>query len=341
MAKKSVILGCGPRAGEHVRAYEGIDDAVVAAACDADSDRLKAFGERFGIEALYADMGEMLRAERPDVLHIITPPAVRIEPMELAAEIGVKGVILEKPLGLDLSEVRRVAEIASEAGMKVAANMQRRYFGTCERLKVVLDEGRIGQIEFIRCVTRGNILIMGSHLVDLLLYFLGDVQPARAWATAVGVNGYDNGHQAPAHILAQLNFPDDVTAYIEDAEDAVGTRGEGFLYHHLELDFWGTSGRAWWTQNRDWGYQSHDMDSAVVEESIWANDHIEGQRQFTLDLLRWLDDDSVVHRNRLDVALTGYDVIAAVVQSALEGRRIDLPAEAPGDILTKARAELA
>ncbi len=338
--KKSVILGCGPRAGEHVAAYEGIEEATITAACDTDRDRLEKFGERFGVANLYGDLGEMLEAERPDILHIITPPGVRVEPMELAAGAGVKGIVLEKPIALSPAAARRVGEIARSGGLKVAANMQRRYFATCQGLREVLAGGRIGQIEFVRCSTKGNILIMGSHVIDLLLYFLGEAEPTRVWAMANGMNGYDNAHPAPANMLLQLNFPGDVTAYYEDAEDAVCTRGVKHFWLHMELDFWGAEGRAWWTQDRDWGYQTHDMAAPHVQPSRWCDDHIEGQRLFTRDLIRWLDDDDFVHLNRLDVALAGFDVIMAAVHAALLGQRVALPTDVPDDVMIQIEAKL-
>ena len=52
---KSVILGCGPRAAAHIKAYEGIDEIRLNAVCDKDKTRLDEYGERFKIPALYTD----------------------------------------------------------------------------------------------------------------------------------------------------------------------------------------------------------------------------------------------------------------------------------------------
>ena len=64
-----------------------------------------------------------------------------------------------------------------------------------------VSTGVIGKLGFVRCVTKGNILSMGPHMIDLLLYFLNDVAPTHAWATGYGMNGYDYDHPAPANML--------------------------------------------------------------------------------------------------------------------------------------------
>lgn len=339
---KSAILGCGPRAAVHLQAYEGIEEIQLNALCDKQKDRLNEYGKRFQISQphLYENLEMMLEKERPDILHIVTPPAIREEPMELAVRLGVKGIIVEKPIALNPVQAKKIKTLAERTGLKIAVNMQRRYFKTCQSLKKILCGGQIGDIHWIRCVTRGNILSMGPHAVDLLLYFLNDVSPTRVWATAVGMNGYDYGHPAPANMLVQYLFPDSVTVYFEDAEDAVGTIGEKGFWQHLEFDFWGTKGRAWWTQNRDWGYHAESMQKAYVEKSSWEGSDVPGQREFTRAMARWLDDDHNVHLNCLDNTLKGFDAIMLTLQSAYLGKRVELPCAITDDIVDKLEAKL-
>ena len=335
MVYRSAILGCGPRAACHIEAYLGIEEIKLVALCDMNEQRLQDYGSRFEVAGRYTDLEKMLAVEHPDILHVVTPPAIREQPIAAAANAGVKGVIVEKPLALSYRQVQHIQASVAKSGLKIVVNMQRRYFGSCQKLKEVLCSGRVGDIQFVRGVTRGNILSMGPHIFDLLLYLLDDAAPIDVWAAAYGMNGYDYGHPAPANMLVQLTFPDSITAYIEDSADALGTPGEPEFWQHLELDFWGTEGRAWWTQNRDWGYQRHGMDQPCLEKTSWFEDDIPGQRGLTRAMARWLDDDSHVHLNCLDNALLGFDVIMGAMQSAYAHRRLTLPAEVPDDIVAK------
>ena len=337
---RSAVLGCGPRSYAHASTYRGLDEMQLVAACDLNCERLNKYGDTFAIEKLYEDLETMLQVEKPDILHIVTPPVVREQPMELAATCGVKGIIVEKPVALMPSQATTIGDIAAGSDMKVAVNTQRPYFATSQGLKRVLDERRIGDLVFVRCVTKGNILSMGPHMMDLLTFFLGGSSPDTVWACARGWNGEDYGHPAPANVLARFTYPNGLVVYLEDAEDCIGTQGESNYWMHFELDFWGTKGRAWWLQNRDWGYQCEGMDKAFSAPSLWSEDEEPGQREFTRAMALWLDDDTQVHVSCLENALRQYNQIMGVMLSALTGETIDLPARVGDDVVKKLEKEL-
>ena len=99
---KSAFLGCGPRARRHAEAYELVQKGKLTAICDLDEGRLHAFGDDYGIgpEHRYTDMDEMLEAEGPDLLHIVTLPTIRVGLMTAASDHGVPVVIVEKPIAI-------------------------------------------------------------------------------------------------------------------------------------------------------------------------------------------------------------------------------------------------
>ena len=332
----SAILGCGPRSVSHIKAYEGLNEIQLNAVCDKNVKRLRQCGKKFHVSNLYENLEEMLEKEKPDILHIVTPPSIREKPIELAARHGVKGIIVEKPIALNLRQARKIEQIAASTGIKIAVNMQRRYFKTCRELrKKIVEDKKIGKILFVRCVTKGNILSMGPHMIDLLLFFLNDMFPINVWACSYGMNGYEYGHPAPANMMIEYTFPGQLTACCIDSEDTVGTIGEDDFWQHLEFDFWGTNGRAWWVQNRDWGYHSKGMSGIYRKRSRWDESDIPGQREFTRALAYWLADDRKVHLNCLSNTMKGFQMIMGALQSSYVGKRIGLPAEVKDDIIEK------
>lgn len=335
----SAILGCGPRGDTHARAYKDMKEIRLSAICDIDRERLHKFGETHDIANRYEDLEALLKAEKPDILNIVTKPNVREMPIELAARYGVKGILVEKPLALFPSQVEKIKETARRTGIKIALNTQRPYFPQCQALREILTQGTIGEILFVRVVTKGNIASMGPHVVDLLMYLLGGEQPENVWACARGMNGYDYDHPAPANMLIRYVFPSSVVAYVEDADDCVGTPNTPGFWMHMEYNFWGTRGRAWWTQDRDWGYQSEGMAEPHVARTCWKEDDLPGQREFTRAMAHWLDDDQNVHINNLEVALAGFSMIMGAMQSALTGQQVDLPAAVPDDVVKAIEAK--
>ena len=74
---KCAIVGVGPnRSREHADAYKHIKSGKLACASARSSDRLQAFGEQFGINSLYKDYREMFAREKPDLVHLNTPPNI-------------------------------------------------------------------------------------------------------------------------------------------------------------------------------------------------------------------------------------------------------------------------
>ena len=47
-------------------------ETVLVAAAERDRKRLQAFAQRYGVQALYEDAGQMLRQERPEIVAIAT-----------------------------------------------------------------------------------------------------------------------------------------------------------------------------------------------------------------------------------------------------------------------------
>src|ERR671934_97541 len=94
---RAVILGCGPRAVGHAEAYAHVSSGRLVAACDRDRSRLDRFCDRFQIEQRFSEIGPMLEAVEPDLLHIVTTPE-RAEIVAQAAQAPLRAILIEKPL---------------------------------------------------------------------------------------------------------------------------------------------------------------------------------------------------------------------------------------------------
>jgi predicted dehydrogenase len=108
---KSAFLGCGPRARQHALAYQHVKRGRPVAACDLDRQRLAAFGDELAIEARFTDIHEMLDRARPDLLHIVTPPGLRVPLMTIASDHKVPVVVVEKPIAVQGEDWRLLDEL--------------------------------------------------------------------------------------------------------------------------------------------------------------------------------------------------------------------------------------
>ena len=324
---RSLLLGCGPRAQEHVDVYRDIPNMEMVAVCDLLEDRREEFKTQFNIDTAYDDFETALAEIEPDIVHVCTSPGNRVWEVECAANAGVKATIVEKPLAIMPSDIVRMEETLQRTGMKLCVNCQRRYFpqfrdGTIR--EIVRD--KIGDLYCVRASTKGNSMGMGPHTMDLLMFFLGEAQPEAVWAMGREIieEGYQATHRSPEHLFAQYWFPDDVRVFFDCDTEALGTPGEESFWMHLHFDFLGSKGRLFLTQNKGYWYQSDGMSVPKRGESSWDTQGLNGQRDFTAAVADWLDGGPP-HLTRFEIAKAVFNALIGAQQSIYEQKKVPLP----------------
>ena len=164
---KCAFLGCGPRARGHARGYQTVPRGQIVAICDLDDQRRNEFGDEFGVQTRYTDLHEMLDTERPDVLHIVTLPSLRVELMSLAAAHQVPAVIVEKPIALQGEDFRQLRELNATSPTKFCVNTQLHFHARNQELRRDVEEGRIGAVRCIDVSARSTPLDQGVHVLEL------------------------------------------------------------------------------------------------------------------------------------------------------------------------------
>jgi myo-inositol 2-dehydrogenase/D-chiro-inositol 1-dehydrogenase len=156
MSFKICSIGCGYMAtaghGPAFKKYASIhSDVVLAGCCDIDEKRAVEFKEKFGFKKHYTDMHEMLDAEKPDAVCLISPVHLTAK---LSIEIMEKGypIILEKPPGMNREETLRMIEVAERTGVPNQVAFNRRYIPLNVELKRLLSEAvKPEDIQNFRC----------------------------------------------------------------------------------------------------------------------------------------------------------------------------------------------
>jgi predicted dehydrogenase len=107
------VVGTGSVARVHARALGTLPAARIVAACDVSAGSLGEFAAEFAIPATYPSLDALLAAERPDLVHLCTPPGTH-HPLALACLRAGTSVLAEKPPVISLRELDEVT--ASQAG---------------------------------------------------------------------------------------------------------------------------------------------------------------------------------------------------------------------------------
>jgi predicted dehydrogenase len=325
---RAAILGCGPRAVAHAEAYAHVTSGKLLAACDLDRARLEAFGDRFGIAERFTDLERMLDATKPDLLHVVTTPE-RTPFIETIARHPPRALLMEKPLACRPSAGYSILRQCAAAGVPLYLNHQLRHHRPFQRVREAIAAEEIGELVSLRATSKGRLFEQGTHVLDLLSYFLDD-DPARSvLAQAEGGRSFGQTHPSPDNVLMSLRWRDDVPVTVESGAASPTWRGEPNFWWNKGVEAVGTLGYIAASTNHGWWMVTERGTSS--EECAYDPEDLLAQARLTEGIFRALADPGYHHLNRPEVSPIAFELAQYALRSALERRRIVLPAEPVSD----------
>lgn len=126
-------------------------DVTLAACCDSDPARARAYRTTFGFARHYADAPEMLGAERPDAVILAVPPAATCAAAAAVLERGYP-LLLEKPPGLTPPELERLIAAREQGRARAQVGFNRHYMPVMRRAQEILNasfpRAEVARIEY-------------------------------------------------------------------------------------------------------------------------------------------------------------------------------------------------
>lgn len=187
--KPIVMIGAGGIVKDaHLPAYRKAG-FVVSGIFDIAGERARQVAGEFGIPNVHGNLDQAV-AEAPEdaVFDVAVPPAAI--PSVIEQIPGGRGVLIQKPMGQNIEEARRIREVCREKRFTAALNFQLRYAPVIMAARGMIREGLIGDIhdmevrvivstpwhlwEFLNHVPRVEILHHSIHYLDLIRSFLGN-----------------------------------------------------------------------------------------------------------------------------------------------------------------------
>ncbi len=255
---KSGIMGFGFIGKTHAQAANSIpfcllnpkltvqNKALLRTHAEGDEALIRAIGS----PKVFTDLDEFL-AEDLDYVDICSPNDAHL-PQALAAARAGKAIYCEKPTGMNLAEVRQMTRAAAEAGVKTHSAYILRYMPGVVQARALLQSGMIGKPLHYRAIMYhssylntnrptswrlqkgrsggGAWMDLGSHLVNLMQYLIGEPETVTAWQntyikqrpTATGA-AEKIAVDVDDWFLAVLRHTDEVTGTVEVSRVAAGT----------------------------------------------------------------------------------------------------------------------
>ncbi|MEK7398039.1 MAG: Gfo/Idh/MocA family oxidoreductase [Candidatus Poribacteria bacterium] len=334
---KSAFLGCGGRAMGHAQAYKHITRGKKVAICDLSEQRLKHFGDTFGIENRYTNIHEMLDKEKPDVLHIVTLPDLRLQLMTIAAEHEVPAAIVEKPIAITGSDYKAIMELGKKCKTKFVVNHQLRHHPKILELLSDVKSGKIGEIKFIEVSARLNMSGQGTHVTDLMFAFNDYSEPETVFGSASGSEGFNTSHPTADMSEAYMTFKNGMHTLLVCGTNAPSV-GDYPGHYHKRIAAYGTQGFVhWWME----GWEKKLKDGSYEKGAkSYGEEDVLGQAGLTNAAYDWLEDENKLHPNRLEISLMEFNTILAIFQSTVSRKMVQFPYDPPDDILNQLQKAL-
>ena len=150
---RAVIIGAGWAGEGHTKAlrYAGVE---VVAICARQSVVVQQVADRLSVAQASTDWRQTLETVCPDIVALATPAVLRTEVVEMAADLGCH-LLVEKPLATTASQARHIYQRVRTVGVKHAYAATHCYNPAYVRLKELIQQGMIGQLQEI-VVTMGR-----------------------------------------------------------------------------------------------------------------------------------------------------------------------------------------
>lgn len=146
----------------------GVD---LIAGVDTDPEKLKDFKRRWGVSALYKNLEEMVKQERPDIVSITTRPEPRAEITVALAELGVKAIFATKPMCRTLAEADTMIDACRNHGVIFVIACHLNWYGPYTNARKLIGEGTIGKLKSMVCHSSSNLSNIQSHSLGLFRLF--------------------------------------------------------------------------------------------------------------------------------------------------------------------------
>ena len=245
-------VGCGNISGQYLSMGRNFPLVEVVACADLDRGKAEAAARQHSIARVLTP-DELLRDPAIEVVLNLTVPQAHVTVSLAALEAG-KHVYVEKPLGVDRAEGRRLVEAARRTGLRVACAPDTFLGAGHQTARQLIDAGELGQVTAFTAfmIGRGHehwhpapafyyqpgggpMFDMGPYYITALLQMLGPIRRVTGFAS-VAIPERTITSQPLAGTRVTVETPDHYCGVIEFASGVVGSIIQSFSMRNADAD---------------------------------------------------------------------------------------------------------
>lgn len=232
------LIGCGGISNAHLPHLSKSEDVELVAFCDIVPERAQKHADKYGGE-VFDDAAKMLKAVAPDAAYILIPTDAHGAPERACLAAGVP-FLVEKPLGIDPADLRKLSKEVEASGLIAVAGFMNRYRKSINRVKALLEKdppilldgawiggppikregdyfanNPIGLWWPIKEKSGGQFVEQVIHTVDLARYLMGEVTEVYAYGTT-------SFNKKLPNIIDNYNLDDAMVVSLKFESGAIG-----------------------------------------------------------------------------------------------------------------------
>jgi len=244
------VVGLGKMGMLHTGILNTINDVNVVAVTEQQTMLIKYIKNSLSNIKVFQEMSDMIDSENLDLVYITTPISSH---KELILECIKKDInfFVEKPLTRNLQEAREVYPFIKDSNLINAVGYNLRFVDTFLKTKELLDNKILGDISDVKASMYvanifskpsgwrfkketsggGALLELGCHLIDLLLWYFGNIKEVKGKIESVYSEVEDFAN-------AQIKFVNNISGEIDTSWSK-----EGYRIPEVNIEIIGDRGR--------------------------------------------------------------------------------------------------
>ena len=222
------IIGASFARAAYLPALRTIDDVELLAIASARLFSAQLAADQFNIPHVYDNWERMIGEHEFDLVCIATPTIFHA-PMTLAALNAGAHVLCEKPMAMNRDESAEMLERAEASGQLHIIGHELRFNPNRRKIKSLIDSGAIGDLRYLNMhnasstwgdlawrragdwllredMGGGRLGASGSHMIDLLRFWLGDIGAVSGQLSTMAPERFDKDSGAAWRATADDHF---------------------------------------------------------------------------------------------------------------------------------------
>lgn len=333
MVIKAVLIGAGGRASAHIRADLALDQVAVVACADRSGRGSEALAQQYGLSA-YRDVDQMLRAHKPDLVHIVTGPESHLALMRQVSHYGVPLCTVEKPLAVTAGEYAELVRLSEVTRTRFAVSHQFRWHP--DYLRCHQAQGRLGALRLVDMSAGMSITGQGTHILHYGMELNGGSPVVSVMGAVHGWTAEDAYHPGPVDTMALLEFANGVRGVWATGHAAPRVGNPSTDWQHVRVAAYGTEGHVEWEEFGQWevATRANYEQGECGDLDAWRAKNLSAQMAFHQAMLDWGQSEDRRPSTELGRSLHEWHSVLALYQSALTRQPVELARFAPAEDLT-------